>query len=148
MSLAGWSVMISMATSDPSFSVEAKYYQKAARFEEELALRDASRKLGWYIEVIEFRREADGSVLLEARLTDRDSLPLAQVGLAVEAMANLRGGDVRSVSASTDDAGRVSLRLAAGAPGLWELRFHAERGVDRFSQVIRRDLTVLSGASG
>lgn len=147
LSFAGWSVMVSLATSDPSFSVEPRYYQKAARFEEELTRRDASRQLGWHIEVTEFRRQADGTLSLRARLTDKDDRPLAGVGVAVEAMANLRSSDVRSTSTSTDETGRVSLHLATGAPGLWELRFRAVRDSEEFSQVIRKDLAASKGAS-
>jgi len=146
-SLIGWGIMISMATADPSFSVEPKYYQKAARFEEELARRAASQKLGWHIQVIEFRRESDGTLSLEAQLTDKDDLPLAGVGLAVLAMANLRSNDVHSAATSSDAAGRVSLRLSPGASGLWEMRFSAERGVDRFFQVVRQDLVLHRGAT-
>jgi nitrogen fixation protein FixH len=140
LSFAGWGVMVSLAVSDPSFSVEPKYYQKAASFDDELRRRAASRALGWQVEVTEFRRSADGTLSLRARLTDRNHTPLAGVGLSVEAMANLRSQDVRSASSSSDEAGWVSVQLAAGAPGLWELRFVAERGTDEFSQVVRKDL--------
>lgn len=145
LSFAGWGVMISKATSDPSFAVEARYYQKASLFEEELARRSASRKLGWHIEVLEFRRTGAGALALTARLTDRQGTPLSSVRLSVEALANLRSAAVQHRDTQTDADGRAEWQLDAGAPGLWELRFVARSADDTFVQSVRVDLAERGG---
>jgi nitrogen fixation protein FixH len=147
LSFSGWAVMISMATTDPSFAVEAEYYRKAAHFDEELGRREASRALGWKLEVLDFRPGASGSLLLHVRLSDRQGSPLRGAEIAVQGTANLRASEVHGASALTDDLGQATLELTAGPNGLWQLRFAATRGTDRFSEVVRTDLSGRGGAS-
>jgi len=139
-SLAGWGVMIHLATSDPSFAVEPAYYQKAARYDEELHRRRASAALGWNIEVVSFRQAGEGSVLLEVRALQKDGAPLADAELRLEAMPNVHADRVQKALATANHAGRAVLELAPAASGLWELRFTVLRGGQSFSQVVRADL--------
>jgi nitrogen fixation protein FixH len=147
LSLAGWAVMISMATSDPTFAVEADYYQKAARFDEELGRREASRALGWKFEVLEFRVQKDGAPELRVRLLDRQGSPLDSVSVAVEGISNRRAGEVHTASGLTDELGQATLELSPGPTGLWELRFTATRDASQFSEVVRTDLRAEGGAT-
>lgn len=140
LSLAGWAVMISAATGDPSFSVEPSYYKKAAQFEEELARRAHTRELGWHATVLEFRRTDSGEIALEVTLSERAGAPLSGVELQVEALANLRAADPKNGAAVTDERGRASWLLPVGAPGLWELRLNGRRGTEVFSEVLRAEL--------
>lgn len=147
LSFAGWAVMISMATSDPSFAIEAEYYKKAARFDDELARREASRALGWKVEVLDFHRQKGGRLSLRVRLVDRQGSPLARATVAVEAIANLRASELHTAFALTDDRGQATLDLTPGPTGLWELRLSATRATGEFSAVVRADLRVEGGAS-
>jgi nitrogen fixation protein FixH len=147
LSFAGWAVMISMATSDPSFAVEADYYQKAARFDEELGRREASRALGWKVEVLDFRPRQSGASALRVRLVDRQGSPLAGASVAVQGISNRRAAEVHAASALTDELGQATLDLSPGPTGLWELRFTATRATVQFSEVVRTDLRADGGAS-
>lgn len=147
LSVGGWGVMISMATSDPSFGVEPAYYQKAARFDEELARRRASLELGWRVDMLEFTRSLEGGLALDVRLADREGTALGGATVSVEALSNLRGGVLHTAVGRARDDGRVALRLPAGPSGLWELRFTAVRGNDTFSQVVRADLASIGGGT-
>lgn len=142
LSFAGWGVMISAATADPSFSVEPGYYRKAANFEQELAARAKARELGLRAVVVQFHRVPSGQLLLEIALTDRTGAPLTDVGLELEALANLRGAETRAGTSTTDQRGRAVWRLASGAPGLWELRLRGRRGQDVFTDVLRAELNL------
>jgi hypothetical protein len=140
LSFAGWGVMISAATADPSFSVEPGYYRKAANFEQELAARAKTRELGLHAAVVQFRRMPSGELLLELAFTGRTGAPLADVGLDLEALANLRAAETRTGTSVTDQRGHAVWRLASGAPGLWELRLRGRLGPDVFTDVVRAEL--------
>lgn len=140
LSFAGWGVMISAATADPSFSVEPGYYRKAANFDQEMAARAKTRELGLRAAVVRFDRVASGELLLEVALTDRTGAPLSDVGLDLEALANLRAAETRTGTSVTDQRGHAIWRLASGAPGLWELRLRGRRGQDVFTDVVRAEL--------
>ena len=104
LSVGGWGVMISMATSDPSFGVEPAYYQKAARFDEELARRRASLELGWRVDMLEFTRSLEGDLALDVRLADREGTALGGATVSVEALSNLRGGVLHTAVGRARDA--------------------------------------------
>lgn len=140
LSFAGWGVMMSAATADPSFSVEPGYYRKAANFEQELALRAKAKELGWQLSVVDFRRSPSGALLLELALTDRTGNPVTGATLELEALANLRAAEPRAGASRTDARGHAVWQLASGAPGLWELRIRGHRGEDAFAGVLRSEL--------
>jgi len=147
-SLGGWAFMISAATADPSFAVEPSYYRKASLFDEELARRAASRKLGWRVDVVAFERPSGGPMRLRVALSDREGMPVAGAVLAVEAVPNLRASEVRTgAPVTTDQAGHAEWTFAAGPSGLWELRLQATRREDVFSQVVRQDVAKSGGST-
>jgi nitrogen fixation protein FixH len=129
-----------LASDSRHLAVEPDYYRKALAWDSTQALQTESRALGWRLSA-DLAPAAAGA-LLRVVLADSTGAALPGAALRVEAIHNL------------DPNRRVHGLLAPVAPGvyeatlplrhrgLWELRFDATRGADRFLVSVRRDLSV------
>lgn len=128
--------MVVIATQDPSFAVEPDYYRKALAWDGTMAQESANRDLGWQLEAGCGSSPADSWVV--ATLRDRDGAAVADATLAVEAfqgaMADRR---VTGALLARDDR-RYEGHMARLEPGMWELRFTATRGGEKFTRTLRQ----------
>ena len=118
--------------------VEPHYYEKAVAWDSTMAQGRRNESLGWSIRAT--LTPSAGGARLEASLADRAGAPLAGAALRVEAIHNLDAA--RRVEATLRDAGggAYGADLPLRHAGLWELRFTVERGGERFTEDLRRDL--------
>lgn len=128
-----------LASSDPSFSVEPSYYQKAVNWDDELAQRRHNAALGW-VATAELVDSGDGATAVRVRLTDSAGAPLGGADVQLEAFAISRASQVVSLQlpAASDTSGGVyAAPLPSGVPGRWELRLDVGLGDERFTSVSR-----------
>lgn len=131
-----------IASRDEAFAVEPDYYQKAVRFDDEMALRAASARLGWRI-VPQLRLGTSASAgLLTATVTDSTGAPLHGAKVEVLAMHNARASRQLTATLGETSSGTYTAPLDAQRPGEWELRFTVTRGSDRFAVRERVDAPV------
>jgi len=127
-----------LATDDPSFAVEADYYQKAVHWDDELAQRRLNAELGWRA-TTELARSASGGAELRVHLTDSAGAPLEGAAVRVEAFAINRASEISTLTlAALDGApggGAYSAPFPETGMGRWELRLQATRGAERFTAV-------------
>jgi nitrogen fixation protein FixH len=131
-----------IASRDEAFAVEPDYYQKAVRFDDEMALRAESARLGWRV-VPRLRLGTPASAgSLTATVTDSSGAPVQGAQVEVLAMHNARAS--RQLTATLAEAGNgaYSAPLDAQRPGEWELRFTITRGSERFAVRERVDAAV------
>ncbi|MBK8014972.1 MAG: FixH family protein [Deltaproteobacteria bacterium] len=114
--------LILKATTDPSFSVETDYYQKALDWDALQAARRRSEALGWTAKVDASREK------LVLELSDRLGAPIADAHVQVEAFHSARADQRVRAALQHDRDGVYSLERAFDRPGLWAYRFVAERG--------------------
>lgn len=136
--VGGLVLLARIAADDPGFAVERDYYKKAVAWDAHQLQQRENARLGWRLEV-ETRRAEAGRVALVARLLDGHGRGVRAVKLDVEAFHNARAANVLSARLRETDAGYLA-ELPMQRQGLWELRFTATRGADRFTQVVRADL--------
>lgn len=135
---------VSVAVSGVRGTVEPDYYRKAANWEQTLAARHASDRLGWTLDITAgAEAESDGSHQLALRLTDPAGQPVDGAQVTVIAF-HLAAADHSPRTAEPQGAGIYRLRLPRSQPGAWELRTEAIAGTDRFLD--RRRIT-LPGAT-
>lgn len=128
------------ANRDPNAAaLESDYYRKAVAFDSTLAQARRDSVLGWRLEVTPGVFDPAGTPLTVA-LDDRDGYPLAGAQVGVVAIHNLDGGREVTGGGVTGADGRVTARLPLHHTGLWELRFDARHGADRFTADVRRDV--------
>jgi len=130
-----------VAVSDPSFAVEEDYYRKAMAWDEKRAQDRHNEALGWTLDFDLAERHApDGTLELTARLRDATGSAVAGASVSVEAFHNARASRVLRADLHDDGAGVHSAPLAIYRPGLWEFRFEARRGGERFTYAEVREV--------
>ncbi|HSQ59304.1 MAG TPA: FixH family protein [Acidobacteriota bacterium] len=133
--------LLVVASDSRHIAVEPDYYAKAVAWDSTMAVRDGSRALGWRLDAE--LAPAPGGASLRVAIADPGGAPVAGAAVRVEAIHNL--DSERRVRAPLRESGpgRYEAALPLGHRGLWELRFDATRGSERYVVSLRRDLTVL-----
>lgn len=120
------------SVSDPSVVVERDYYKKAVGWDALRTQDERNATLGWTLEVKLVRVEAGAEVI--ATIRDRTQAILTGATLTVEAFHKARAAE--RLEATLEPRGESYVaRLPMQRPGLWELRFVATRGNERFTAV-------------
>lgn len=125
--------IIRIANADPSFAIEADYYQKALRWDEELAQRERNRALAWELTPTLSSISPDSGAELRVSLRDRTGAPLAGAEVVVQAMHNARAGEPLDGRLLRAGSGQYVARLPLKRPGIWELRFDVRQGTKHFT---------------
>lgn len=136
--VVAWLGVVYLATSDASYAVEEDYYRKAVDWDLTRAQLARNAELGWTLTAA---LEPAANLALEpslaVSLSDREGLPLDGAVVEVEAFHNARADlKVRGRLTARGD-GRYDAALPIRRPGVWELRFAAERDGRRFTEVDR-----------
>jgi nitrogen fixation protein FixH len=126
--------LIVRATNDPSFAVEPDYYAKAVAWDELQAERARSEELGWAMSV------AAGHDALEVELRDALGRPVDGAEVEVVAFHNARASERIEARLRPRGRGIYEVERSFPRPGLWEYRFTAVRGDDKFLHVTQEEL--------
>lgn len=137
-STLGVGSMASIAARDPGFALEKDYYARAVHWDGEQAQQAENLRLRYELSVEPVL--APGGVELLVRLAEPSGQPLSGAALRAEAFANARSADRRELVFVESAPGAYRATVPAPRAGLWELRFVATRGSDRFSQTVRQEL--------
>ncbi|MBI2568466.1 MAG: FixH family protein [Candidatus Schekmanbacteria bacterium] len=131
------------ATTDPSFAVEDRYYEKALSWDAELAQRKRNDELGWRLLV----QPPGGLAGLETqevplvvRLTDRSGAPIQQAEVTVAAFHNARAAQVTTRALRERAPGQYEALFPFVRAGIWELRCAATSRGQVFTRVVRATL--------
>jgi nitrogen fixation protein FixH len=132
-------VTIYLATSNPSYAVEDDYYRKALAWDAKRAQDHRNLELGWTLRFeITSATVAGDRAVLSVDLGDAAGSPVDGALLDVEAFHNARADDLLRARLDGHGNGRYSAPLPITRQGVWELRFVAERGDDRFTHTETR----------
>jgi len=128
------------ANRDPNgTALESDYYRKAVAYDSTLAQAGRDSVLDWRLDVAPGAYVA-GRTPLAVSLADRDGHPLAGARIGLSAIHNLDAGRTIEAAFVTGADGRATAMVALDRPGLWELRFDAHHGDQRFTADLRRDV--------
>jgi nitrogen fixation protein FixH len=139
-------VLLAGVIEDPSFAVEKDYYDKAVSWDAKMAQDRENTRLGWSAEVATAGSGRDGRVTV--RIMSPGDVPVARARVRVEAFHNARASRVASAVLEESTPGVYGSALRLDRPGLWEFRVVVERGTDRFTAVVRRDVGIGGGVEG
>lgn len=139
--LVGLGTLARIAVDDPHFALEPNYYDKAVHWDRARAEANASQALGLTLSLAPtLYRDADGSVLVELAVADRERAPLAGAQVELEAFPNAYASRAQRVTLHEAAPGLYRGKLEHGLVGLWELRVSVTRGADHFRHDLRRDV--------
>lgn len=126
------------AASDPSFALEDDYYAKAVSWDARMAQDRENARLGFTADVRLTPRD-DGMIQVHVGLS-KDGSPVSGATLKAQAFFVARANQRVNGRLLEVTPGAYEAPLDLSRSGLWELRFSAERGSDRFTHVVRRDV--------
>ncbi len=133
-------VMVSIATSDPGFAVEANYYQKAVDWDAQRAQQAESSQLSW---AVQWRFEPDatsqrleGRVRVVVEMMDRNGVAIENAQLQATAFANARAARVESLDFRETTPGTYEASLELHRAGLWKFHLVARHDGHTFSDRI------------
>jgi nitrogen fixation protein FixH len=133
-----------IAAGDPSFAVERDYYRRAVEWDRTLEQRRANDALGWRLSCrLDPAAGPAPAGELAVRLEDRAGTPLSGARVTLEAFHYARASQVVEGVLAPEAPGTYVARLPIARPGLWEMRFRAERGAEVFTHVLRVDVAGL-----
>jgi hypothetical protein len=137
-SLSGLLVMASIARRDPSFALEADYYERAVRWDRQQVQWATNERLGYRVAAL--AEDGPNGVELEVVVNDRAGRSLTDATVTAEAFANARAAEVRRLAFQAGTGGIHRVSLGHVRPGLWEFRFVVTRNGERFTEIVRKDL--------
>ena len=130
-------VLATLAHSDPSFSVEPDWYNKAVDWDASKARRQASAALGWSVSQV--GAELQDPVLL-LRVADAAGQPLVGADVRVEAFHVARASERQNLVLNERAPGQYAAPARLDRPGQWELRVRVAAQGQEFEQVLRPDV--------
>jgi nitrogen fixation protein FixH len=134
----GW--ILYEANRDPNATaLESDYYRKAVAYDSTVAQAMRDSVLGWHLDAVPGAYDPAGTPI-RVMLTDRDGRAIAGARIGLVAIHNLDAGREMTASFVTGGDGAATTRVPLHHTGLWELRFDARRGDDRFTRDLRRDV--------
>lgn len=137
-SLTGASLLVYYAHSDPSFAVEANYYDRAVHWDEAAAQERMNAEMGWVVELAVPAGVGAEPGQLCLALTDQEGDAIEGAQVRVEAFHNARASDRTALALEPAERGRYSSPIEIGRAGLWEFRVTASRGDEVFTAVVQR----------
>lgn len=114
----------------PGEDVRRSYVQ-GLNYNETLADREAQAALGWRAAAA-LRRDDQGAALIEVLLIDRDGRPIEDAALEGALRRPVEARDDQALVFTPQGEGRYVAAVADLAPGQWDLRARAARGVNHF----------------
>ena len=132
--------VLAVANDDPSFAVEPDYYQKALRWDDEMAQQQRNAALKWRLTPA-LAPFGDEGAVLTVQLTDSAGVALSGAKVTVAALANARANSVLDATLVPGAHDSYAVVLPIDRAGEWELRFEAVRGGERFTAVRRVEAT-------
>lgn len=137
MAIGAQAILVWVATRPDSPVPIADYYEKSLEWDAETAVIEASRQLGWRVELdiptgkqfaVGARRPVDITVV------DRYGDPVTGLAGRLVAVrpANIRLNGESELAEMPSQAGSYRTLAALPVPGIWELHMDASRGDTRF----------------
>jgi len=136
---------IYLATSNPSYAVEDDYYRKALDWDAKRAQDRHNLELGWQLRFeVEPATLSSDQAVLSVTLSDPGGAPVDDALVAVDAFHNARADQILQGRLEGLGGGRYAASLPISRRGVWEFRFVAERGGDRYTYTESRHLVLRS----
>lgn len=132
--------MLIIAINDPSFAIEENYYQKAVEWDKKMAQDRLNKRLGWSLAFVATPTASKRQKSpLCVRLQDKAGKALTDAQIDVVAFHNARAMKRHRTTLKQDKQVACAI-LPMHRGGLWEFRFVAKRGSDRFTKTLRASL--------
>lgn len=132
-----------LATTDDRTAIEPDYHEKALRWNEAVAAKQASDALGWKADIaVEPAPDLFGHRSIRVAILDRRGVAVTGAEVRVVLFHHAHGAKVQDIPLveRSDAAGAYAARVPMRQAGLWEFRVTARLGKDVFHRTEQRDV--------
>jgi nitrogen fixation protein FixH len=131
-----------LATSDLSWSVVPDYHAGAMKWDAQRAAQRASDELGWKHDVtVDPVADMEGMRAVRVHLVDKLGEAVSVDRIVGTIFHHARGAQlVRCEMTRGVRPGVYETRVRMRRPGLWEMRFQADRGADHWLATVQQEL--------
>lgn len=134
-------ITVVAAVSDPSFSVEEDYYDKALRWDEHRAQQAHNEALGWSAQVALGRPDALGKRALMVTLVDGAGAPIEGAVVVASYFHRANKPDEQTTAlAPTGTAGEYAAPADVARAGLWDISLTVTARGETFTSATTLDL--------
>lgn len=123
-------VAFKLASGDPSVAVMPDYHERALKWDDELARRQRSDRLGWKADFRWSDNVEDGGRRFVVRVFDQRGDSVSGGAASLRFFHHARGGDVATIGLTEDGPGEYVALLPMARRGLWDVEFSLGRGDD------------------
>lgn len=126
---------IFLANSDPTYSIEPNYHQKAMEFDKVLAARQVSHQLGWKWTIVPGHQiDSTGRRELNIQLQDANLQPITDALISVQLMHHAKGNKRQNIKLTPvpDKPGQYQGTALIDRAGLWQVDLSADRQTEHF----------------
>jgi len=126
-----WIVAISLTANDKSHAVVPNYDERALNWNEEVALRAASKNLGWQSQLsIDDSGDILGQRVITMKLRDRNDKPVDGATVNLRAFHRARAAVPQFLEFSPTGEGTYTSTLRVDKSGHWQFEGQAVAGAD------------------
>ncbi len=128
-----WMVALTLTSSDKSNAVVAGYDEKALNWDEEMAVQNASSRLGWKAELfVDPTADIDRSHAITLKLSNADQAVIKNATIELSAFHRARSGDPQQIEFTEINEGVYAGRIQIRKSGFWQFDGAARKGGDTF----------------
>ena len=128
-----WTVAITLTSGDKSHAVVASYDERALNWDEEVAQRNASIRLGWQADLfLDSAADIRKFHVITLKVQDSRQQPVAGAVIEMVAFHRALAGEPQSVDLAEVGEGVYSGKIQVHKSGLWQFEGKATRGGDVF----------------
>ena len=118
--------VVIIATRDPSFAVTPNYYENAVNWDESQAVKRASEKLGWRLEIVAAdEADAAGRRAVTFALADATGAPIGNAAIDVNCFHPAPAPRPTRLTATTAADGKATQLLPIRHAGFWDFQCKA-----------------------
>jgi nitrogen fixation protein FixH len=122
-----WVVAITLTANDKSHAVVAGYDERALNWDDEVALRTASKKLGWRSELtIDSASDIRGIHNITLKLQDSDESPVANASVQLTVFHRAFAGDPQKITFAEISDGVYEGKIRIRNSGRWQFTGSAQ----------------------
>ncbi len=139
-SIGMWIYAAVLAVSDPSMAIVPDYHEKALRWDEQLAIQQASQKLHWTTAfVLDPQPQAEGGRNLTLFLRDQAARPVEKGNVRLRYYHHARAKDHQTVTMKETSPGTYEAIVAIQREGTWQLELQIDGDHGHFESSLAQD---------
>lgn len=128
-----WMVALTLTSTDQSNAVVSGYDEKALNWDEEIALRNSSARLGWSAELlVDPTADMVSGHAITLKLTNADQALVDNATIQLTAFHRARSGDPQQIEFTEINDGVYTGSIKIRKSGLWQFDGLARKGHDAF----------------